>query len=80
VGDGQIPVSAVLTGAQVHDSQVAIPLATMTSYCYELLDAAYDAAEIIDHSRTMGHVPIVIRRNAGKKSKASSCLVKNHVN
>lgn len=42
VADGQIPISAVLTGAGVHDSQVAIPLAAMTSkrvtYCYELTD------------------------------------------
>jgi len=31
VADGQIPISAVLTSASVHDSQVAIPLMTMTS-------------------------------------------------
>jgi len=75
VADGQIPVSAVLTGANVHDSQVAIPLATMTServtYCYELMDAAYDAAEIIDHARSMGHVPIIDPKNAGRKPKSS---------
>ena len=63
VADGQIPISAVLTGASVHDSQVAIPLATMSSsrvqYCYELMDSAYDAFEILEHSRGMGHVPIV---------------------
>ena len=63
VADGQIPISAVLTGANVHDSQVAIPLATMSAsrvqYCYELMDSAYDAAEILEHSRGMGHVPIV---------------------
>jgi len=62
VADGQIPISAVLTGASVHDSQVAIPLATMSSsrvqYCYELMDSAYDAVEILEHSRGMGHVPI----------------------
>jgi hypothetical protein len=63
VADGQIPISAVLTGASVHDSQVAIPLATMSAsrvqYCYELMDSAYDAVEILEHSRDMGHVPIV---------------------
>jgi hypothetical protein len=63
VADGQIPISAVLTGAKVHDSQVAIPLATMSSqrvtYCYELMDAAYDAQEILEHARALGHVPIV---------------------
>ena len=63
VADGQIPVSAILTGASLHDSQVAIPLQTMSSqrvsYCYELMDAAYDARHILEHSRSMGHVPIV---------------------
>ena len=63
VADGQIPISAILTSASVHDSQVAIPLSTMsaqrTSFCYELMDAAYDAAHIIDHSRQQGHVPII---------------------
>lgn len=63
VADGQIPISAVLTGAKVHDSQVAIPLMTMTAqranYCYDVMDAAYDAGHILDHSRQMGHVPIV---------------------
>jgi hypothetical protein len=63
VADGQIPISAVLTGAEVHDSQVAIPLMTMTAqratYCYDVMDSAYDAGHIHDHSRQMGHVPIV---------------------
>lgn len=75
VADGQIPISAVLTGANVHDSQVAIPLATMTSqrvtYCYELMDAAYDAAEIIEHTRGLGHVPIVDPANRGRKTKST---------
>jgi hypothetical protein len=31
VADGQLPISAVLTSASVHDSQVAIPLMTLTS-------------------------------------------------
>lgn len=63
VADGQIPISAVLTSASVHDSQVAIPLATLTqqrvTYCYELMDSAYDAQHIREQSRTMGHVPII---------------------
>jgi hypothetical protein len=63
VADGQIPISAVLTGAKVHDSQVAIPLMTMTTqrvtYCYDVMDCAYDAGHIHGYSRQMGHVPIV---------------------
>jgi hypothetical protein len=63
VAGGQIPISAVLTSASVHDSQVAIPLATMSTqrvtFCYELMDAAYDAIHIREQSRDMGHVPII---------------------
>jgi hypothetical protein len=63
VADGQIPISAVLTAAKLHDSQVAIPLMTMTAQrvtsLYDLMDSAYDAGHIQDHSRQLGHVPIV---------------------
>jgi hypothetical protein len=62
VADGQIPISALLTGAGVHDSQAAIPLMTMSServtYLYDLMDSAYDAAAIGAHSRQLGHRPI----------------------
>ena len=65
VACGQIPVACVLTSASVHDSQVAIPLMTMTgarvSYLYDLMDAAYDAAAIHDQSRALGHAPIIDR-------------------
>lgn len=63
VADGQVPISAVLTSASVHDSQVAIPLMTMTSrrvtYFYDVMDSAYDADPIVEHSRELKHVPIV---------------------
>lgn len=63
VADGDIPVSCLLTGAHVHDSQVAIPLAVMTAQrvtnLYDLMDSAYDAKEIHDHSRGLGHVPVI---------------------
>lgn len=61
--DGDIPVSAVLTSASVHDSQVAIPLAQMTAErvtsLYDLMDSAYDAPQIHASSRQLGHVPII---------------------
>jgi hypothetical protein len=73
VADGQIPISAVLTSASVHDSQVAIPLATMTAgrvtSLYDVMDSAYDAQEILEHSRGLGHVPIVDPANRGRKTK-----------
>jgi Transposase DDE domain/Transposase domain (DUF772) len=63
VADGDIPISAVLTSASLHDSQVAIPLATMTASrvtnLYDLMDSAYDAPEIKAKSRALGHVPII---------------------
>ncbi len=47
VADGQIPISGMLTSASLPDSQVAIPLATLsaerTTNLYDLMDAAYDA-------------------------------------
>jgi Transposase DDE domain len=76
VADGQIPISAILTSASVNDSQVAIPLMTMTSarvtYLYDLMDSAYDADEILAHSRQLNHVPIAAphpRRGTKKPSQ-----------
>jgi len=69
--DCGFPLSAVLTSASVHDSQVAIPLMKLTSskvtYCYDLMDAAYDAAPIWDQSKELGHVPIIDRNPRGKE-------------
>ena len=63
VADGMIPISAVLTSASVHDSQVAIPLATMSAqritHCYDLMDAAYCSPIIRAHSERLGHVPLI---------------------
>jgi hypothetical protein len=76
VADGQVPISAVLTSASVHDSQVAIPLMTLTSgrvdYLYELMDSAYDADGIHAHSRKLQHVAIIAthpRRGTKKPSQ-----------
>jgi len=75
VADGDIPVSAVLTSASLHDSQAAIPLATVTASrvtnLYDLMDSAYDAPEIAAGSRALGHVPIIDKnpRNAALKEE-----------
>ena len=62
VADGQIPISALLTGASMHDSQAAIPLMTMSTqrvtYLYDLMDSAYEARAIRQHSLQLGHRPI----------------------
>jgi Transposase DDE domain/Transposase domain (DUF772) len=63
VADGGIPISCLLTSASVNDSQVAIPLATVTAArvdnLYDLMDSAYDAGPIRQHSIALGHVPLI---------------------
>jgi len=67
--DGQIPISYMLTSASVNDNQVAVPLAVMTAQritsCYDLMDAGYDCEAIREHSRKLGHVPIIRRQKRG---------------
>jgi hypothetical protein len=79
VADGQIPISAVITSASVHDSQVAIPLMTMTAarvqHLYELMDSAYDADPIHEHIRESGRVP-VIAPHSRRGTKRPSPLTK----
>jgi hypothetical protein len=63
IADGEVPISALLTSASVHDCPAAIPLATMSAgrvtNLYDLMDSAYDDAEIAAKSRALGHVPII---------------------
>jgi Transposase DDE domain/Transposase domain (DUF772) len=80
--DGDIPISCLLTSASLHDSQAAIPLAVITasrvSSLYDLMDSAYDAPEIREKSRALGHVPIIDAnpRRGGKAETASEALAK----
>jgi len=64
-GDGEVPISCILTSASLHDSQVAIPLAKISAErvtsLYDLMDSAYDAKEIEEYSRSLGHIPIIDR-------------------
>jgi hypothetical protein len=63
VADGGIPISAILTSASVHDSQVYIPLGMMSdkrvTNLYDLADAGYCSPLLRDYSRSLGHVPLV---------------------
>ena len=58
-----LPLTAVLTSASLHDSQVAIPMMKLTAQrvtsFYGLMDSAYDAESIYHVSRSLGHVPII---------------------
>jgi hypothetical protein len=75
--DGDIPISCLLTSASLHDSQAAIPLAVITASrvrsLYDLMDSAYDAPEIRDKSRALGHVPIIdAKPRRGLKAQAAA--------
>ena len=82
--DGDIPISCLLTSASVHDSQAALALATITASrvtnLYDLMDSAYDAPEIWEKSRALGHVPIIEpnpRRN-GKAQAQTQARARRH--
>jgi len=68
----KIQVSCILTSASLHDSQAAIPLATLsaerTTSLYDLMDAAYDAEQIRQHSRSLGHIPLIDINPRGNKA------------
>lgn len=61
--DGDIPITAFYSGANIHDSSVALPLMKETSkrvtYLYDLQDAGYDAEIIRNYSESLGHRPII---------------------
>jgi Transposase DDE domain len=62
--DFDIPICSILSTASLHDSQAAIPLmqkckTLIKNSLYDLCDAAYDAPQIHEFSRSLGHVPII---------------------
>jgi len=69
VADGQIPISCLLTSASMHDSQAAVPLAEMSARrvtsLYDLMDRGYESDLISQHSRSLGHVPIIDGQKRG---------------
>ena len=81
IADGCVPISAILTSASVHDSQVAIPLAETTARrvfnCYDLMDAAYDIPGIIAHSKSLGHVPLIDKNPRRDKALADELEAEN---
>ena len=76
--DCGIPVSALLTSASMHDSLAAIPLSLMTAQrvtnCYDLMDAAYCSSVLREHSRSLGHVPLIDHNpRRGEKIEFAPC-------
>jgi len=87
--DGGIPISCVLTSASVHDSQVAIPLAKISNErvtnLYDLMDSAYDAPQIHEVSRQLGHIPLIDKHprrdaelKAELKAESKRCRIVGH--
>ena len=82
--DGDIPIAAFYSGANVHDSSVALPLMQETSkrvnYLYDLQDAGYDADIIRGFSTRLGHRPIIdINPKNSKILKAKIELQKHEI-
>lgn len=74
VDDNGIIVAHHVTGASVHDSQVAIPLMRMADrrcdYLYALMDGGYTSERIETFAHSIAKVPIIDRhadRNGNKK-------------
>lgn len=63
ITDQGIPVTALVTGANVHDSQAAIPMEKITekrvTHLYSLMDAAYDAEPIRQYIEGKGRKAII---------------------
>ena len=83
--DGDIPITAFYSGANVHDSSVALPLMQETSqrvkYLFDLQDAGYDADIIRDFSTKLGHRPIIdINPKNSKELKAKKELMHEEKN
>jgi len=87
--DGGIPISCLLSSASMHDSQASIPMAELSKQrvtsLYDLMDSAYDVPEIHQHSKKLGHIPIIDinpRRNKALKLELKAenkrCRIVNH--
>jgi hypothetical protein len=63
VSDTGFPLNAIVTGANVHDSQLAIPMEKITerrvNFCYSLMDAGYDSKAIDNFIRSRDRMPII---------------------
>jgi hypothetical protein len=61
--DCGVPIAALLSSASMHDSLAAIPLSWLSAQrvtnLYDVMDAAYCSADMREHSRSLGHVPLI---------------------
>ena len=82
--DGDIPITAFYSGANVHDSSVALPLMQETrkrvNYLSDLQDAGYDADIIREFSTTLGHRPIIDTNPKNSKELKAKIELIEHEN
>ena len=61
--DCGVPIAAIISSASMHDSRAAVPLSLMSksrvTNLYDVMDAAYCSAELQEHCRSLGHVPLI---------------------
>jgi hypothetical protein len=61
--DCGVPIAALLSSASMHDSLAAIPLSLLSAQrvtnLYDVMDAAYCSSVLREHSRSLGHVPLI---------------------
>jgi hypothetical protein len=80
VSDTGFPLTAVVTGANVHDSRLAIPMEKLTeqkvTFCYSLMDSAYDAKTITDFIHSRERVPIIDVNKRKDKDRPPLCPAK----
>jgi Transposase DDE domain/Transposase domain (DUF772) len=73
VDDHCIPLAAIVSSASLQDNQAAIPLGikanNVAKNFYDLMDSIYDVKGVIEHSRSLGHVPIVDKKPANHEQK-----------
>lgn len=74
VDDNSVPLAAIISSASMNDTQAAIPLSIITSKrvtsLYDLMDSGYYADAISNHSKSLGHIPIIDRAAKCETQKA----------
>ncbi len=75
VDDNGVPLAGIVSSASLNDTQAAIPLSKLTAQrvtsLYDLMDSGYHVDAIMDHSRSLGHIPLFERQSkkAGEKEE-----------
>ncbi|MBY0573714.1 MAG: hypothetical protein K2P84_08545 [Undibacterium sp.] len=71
--DCGVVISELLTSTSVHDSQAPVALAMMSAErvtnFYDVMDTAYCSEELREHSRILGHVPLIDQNPSSGEKK-----------